>query len=114
MSTEHAGPTFVDRIKRWGWISWRFVIYLLEGVADGIVDAWHVIRHEAGLFWGVGFFVVGLFGFRSGRYCDGNTAEYLSCTRPATFYYYDWLHIALIVLGVFLILVWVLKNRHRH
>lgn len=113
MSDEH-GPSFQKKVLRWAWIAWRFVVYILESIADGLIEAWHIISHDAGLFWGVGFSVIGLFGFSSGRYCDGNTAEYLSCTRPATYYYYDIPHMALLLLGIFFVMVWLLRSRHKH
>jgi hypothetical protein len=112
---EHTSRTGVKmKVLRAGWISWRFIVFLLESTADSLIEKWVTIRREADLFGGVGFFILGFFGFRSGRYCDGNTADYLSCTRPATFYYYDWIHIALIIIGVFLICIWLLKRRSAH
>ena len=114
MESGHGSAGFLDKAKRWSWILWRLIVYALEYVADGIIEAWHVMRHDAGLFWGVGFTIIAIFGFSSGRYCDGNTAEYLSCTRPATYYFYDVWHVGLLVIGVFFILVWFLKVRHKH
>ncbi len=66
---------------------------------------------ETELFLGTALLTIGLFSFESDKYCDGNTSDYLSCTRPSTFYYFDWLDITLIVLGVFFVIVWVLKTR---
>ena len=116
MENEHAHsahPTFQKKIQRGVWIGWRFVVFCLEYVADGLIEGYEVMRKEAGLFWGVLFIITGLFGFRSGRYCDGNTADYLSCTRPAAYYYYDTLHIILLVIGIFLIMIWFLKQNRR-
>lgn len=74
------------------------------------------LRHlllETELFIGTALLAVGLLSFESDKYCDGNTADYLSCTRPSTYYYFDWLDVTLIVLGIFFILIWFLNKRER-
>lgn len=92
------------------------------GVLAGTLDAtgsfieflsssWRTIMRHKELFAGIGFTLVGLLSFNSDKFCDGNTADYLSCTRPSTFYYFDWLDITLIVAGVFLALIWYLRDR---
>ena len=75
---------------------------------------WGVIRKEADLFFGTAITIVGMLGFSAGRYCDGNTAEYLSCTRPSSFYYFDALHITLVIIGVFYIALWFRKGAGVH
>jgi lysozyme family protein len=55
--------------------------------------------------------VVGLLSIEADKFCDGNTADYLSCTRPSTYYFYSPLDIAIVVVGVFLILIWVRSRR---
>lgn len=66
---------------------------------------------ETELFLGAALVAIGLLSFESDKFCDGNTADYLSCTRPSTYYFFDWLDVTLIILGIFLILIWVLKTR---
>lgn len=63
------------------------------------------------LFLGMTFFVVGLFSFVSDRYCDGNVASYYACTRPATYYYYPWWAVILVLVGVTLVTLWFLQRR---
>jgi hypothetical protein len=92
----------------------RVKSYFLD-LFDRFVDAGeldlHIMRRESDLFFGVLLFILGLLNFHSGRYCDGNTADYLSCTRPVTYYYYTWLEVMLIVVGIFFMLLWFLKRR---
>jgi hypothetical protein len=90
---------------------WAGVISLFDSAIDGLGVNLGLIRREAELFFGTALLVWGFFGFRTGRYCDGNTADYLSCTRPTVFYYYDTFHVALILLGIFFILLWILKRQ---
>jgi hypothetical protein len=68
---------------------------------------------EFELFLGTALALIGVLGFESGKYCDGNTADYLSCTHPTTYYYFNVVDIALVVLGACLVLVWVLNRTQR-
>jgi hypothetical protein len=79
---------------------------------DGVEENGRIIRRESELFLGTLLTIIGIFSFNSGKYCDGNTADYLSCTRPATFYYYGWFEIICIIVGVFLVILWFQKS-HR-
>lgn len=81
-------------------------VHTLRAIGENI----RIMRREGNLFFGAFFFLLGFFNWSSGKYCDGNTADYLSCTRPATYYYYGWFEISLIVLGVSLVLVWLVQN----
>ena len=90
-----------------------FFIRLAEYLFDVVEENLFIMRREAHLFAGTFFIILGMLNFSSNKYCDGNTAEYLSCTRPTTYYYYGWLQVAFVILGVFLILLWVLKRRER-
>ncbi len=94
-------------IARRAWINtFRFFDHLLD-----VVEAdWEIIRREGDLFAGAFIGLVGLLNVESGKYCDGNSADYLSCTRPTTYYYYNGLEVALIIIGVFLILLWWTKR----
>lgn len=89
-------------IRIWKWFSFSVLTSFFKNYA--------VLRRESQLFLGASLFVIGFFGFESGKYCDGNTSEYLSCTRPSTYYYYDTLHIILIIVGVSLIMLWYLRR----
>ena len=75
------------------------------------VEMDEILRH-ARLFTGLALTVVGLLSFTSDRYCDGNASSYYACTRPATYYFYPWWAILLIVLGSFLIVLWFLRRQH--
>ena len=90
------------------------VAFALSSLAHRGLLALRYLLLETELFLGTALFAIGLFGFESDKYCDGNTSDYLSCTRPSTFYYFDWLDITLIVLGLFLVIIWVLKTRESH
>lgn len=87
------------------------VSLLGRAVSRRFVRAVRYLLTETELFLGLALFTVGLLSFESDKYCDGNTADYLSCTRPSTFYYFDWIDISLIVIGIFLITIWVLKTQ---
>jgi hypothetical protein len=107
-----APKTVMGRLRHSLWIAWMFIAYLFDRAIVYLGARLSLVVKEIDLFAGAAFFIIGILGFESGRYCDGNSAEYLSCTRPATFYFYDAVHTALIVLGIFLIIVWFLKRSH--
>lgn len=88
----------------------RFIRYLFERLVTATTTNVLLILREIDLFFGTALLAMGLFSFESDKFCDGNTADYLSCTRPSTFYYFDALDILLIVVGVFFIMLWVLKR----
>jgi hypothetical protein len=85
--------------------------YVFDSAVDALINHFWVIKKNFGLFFGIALFFLGVFGFSSGKYCDGNAADYLSCTRPSTYYYYDTLHIAYIIIGAFLVMVWFLRKK---
>jgi hypothetical protein len=85
----------------------------VDSVFDFFVGSLRTIARDAELFIGVALTLVGLLSFHSDKFCDGNTADYLSCTRPSTYYYYSPLAITIVVLGVFLILIWFRRAKHR-
>lgn len=89
-------------VRVWKWFSYSILTSFFKNYA--------VLRRESQLFVGTALFVIGFFGFESGKYCDGNTSEYLSCTRPSTYYYYDTFHTILIIVGVSLIILWYLRR----
>ncbi len=84
---------------------------LLDSVFDFFVRSFSTIARDAELFVGTALTLVGIFSIEADKFCDGNTADYLSCTRPSTFYFYSPLDIGIIVVGVFLILIWFLNRR---
>lgn len=101
------------RTRRMLRISWLIIERLFDIALDAIGEYLSIIRREAELFLGVALTLAALLDFQNGKNCDGNTADYLSCTRPSTFYYYSWWQIALVVIGVFLLMIWFLRLR-RH
>jgi hypothetical protein len=89
---------------------WPAVERSFDFVADTLDEYARLMRRESELFFGAAFLCIGLLNFQNGKNCDGNTAEYLTCTHPSTFFYYGWLEVTLVVIGVFLILIWFLKR----
>lgn len=72
-----------------------------------------LVRENAGLFFGIAFFLVGILDFSNGKYCDGNPADYYSCTNPSAYSYYSPLAIAFVIIGAFCIALWLLKRFER-
>lgn len=101
------------RIVNAGTFVWLLIQYLFDRSLDALARDFIIIQREADLFLGAALTLVGLLGFESARYCDGNLNDYISCTRPATYYYFDTLDITLTVLGAFFILVWYFKHKER-
>ena len=93
---------------------WGFVLWAGDRLVDWLEERLRILIIEKDLFLGTLFFILGFLNFHSGKYCDGNSADYLSCTRPVTYYYYTWWEIALVILGVFLILIWFVQRNRRH
>lgn len=89
------------------------LLHYADGLLLALAEYWRVMRLEKELFLGSGLLLVGLLNFESGKYCDGNTADYLSCTRPATYYYFDTFGILLIIAGVFLVMLWLLRRKEQ-
>lgn len=100
------------RVKSVGSAVWLIILYIFDRTLDALARDVIIVQREADVFFGTFLLLVGLFGFESGRYCDGNVGDYISCTRPATFYYFDTLDIVLVVLGVFFVLFWYFKHEH--
>lgn len=71
------------------------------------------MRKNGGLFFGLAAVIFGLLDFSNGKYCDGNPADYYSCTNPDTYYYYGFFAIALTIIGAFCITLWFLKKTER-
>jgi hypothetical protein len=92
---------------------WLVLQYFFNRAVDALAKDILIIQREADLFLGSALLAVGLLGFESSRYCDGNVNDHISCTRPATYYYFNTWDIALIVLGVFFVLVWYFKSQER-
>jgi hypothetical protein len=72
-----------------------------------------LVRENARLFLGIALFLLGVLDFSNGKYCDGNPADYYSCTNPSAYYYYSPLAIAFCILGAFCITIWFLKRFER-
>jgi hypothetical protein len=101
---EHQRPGILTLIK-------NAVFSSFEALGDMAIRDLAIMKREGELFFGLGLVITGLFHFRSDKFCDGNSVDYLSCTRPSAFHYYGGLEIALIVLGSFFITIWFLKWR---
>jgi len=84
--------------------------YGFERMLGGFFTNMRLMWIEGELFLGTILFCTGLLGFESDKYCDGNSADYLSCTRPATYYYFDAIDIALITIGIIFVILWLLKR----
>lgn len=89
----------------------QFFSYARHSLIEGAKETFAAVIREFDLFLGNALVVVGVLGFDSDKFCDGNTADYLSCTRPSTYYYFDWLDILLVMIGTTLIIAWFLKQR---
>ena len=111
MGMEETQDSFGARVRNWLWLAGMFTMYLFDRLGVWVGSRVNVVVRESDLFLGTALFLIGFVGFESGRYCDGNSADYLSCTRPATYYFYDAPHTILIILGVFLVMMWVLRDR---
>ena len=91
--------------------AWVATFRFLDALLDIAETDWAIMKREGDLFLGALIGLLGLLNVQSGKYCDGNTSDYLSCTRPTTYYYYNGLEVALIIIGVFLILLWWMKRQ---
>lgn len=113
MNEEHtqevAGSEQPGKMK----VAWLILMHVVEGVYDFVGRNVAVVLSAKELFLGSALTIIGLMSFETDRFCDGNTADYLSCTRPNAYYYFDSLDIALVVLGITLILCWFIARRHR-
>ena len=98
-------------VMHYVYVAWLTGLYVADRFLDWTLEHVAVVRREFDLFLGIALAGSGILSFKVGRYCDGNSADYLSCTRPAVFYYYPAFDTALIVLGIFLIVLWVLARR---
>lgn len=91
--------------------AWLVLAYFFDAFVDSLADTLHIVWKEFQLFLGTALALIGFFSFEADKFCDGNTADYLSCTRPSTFYYFDALDKVLIVLGVVLVMVWWVRRK---
>lgn len=92
---------------------WHAILRYGDAFLDWLENRLKIMIQEKDLFLGTLFFILGFFNFHSGKYCDGNAADYLSCTRPVTYYYYTWIEMILVILGVFLVMLWFLQRNRR-
>jgi len=108
MEDMHQKRTGVRRIL---YIAQAIVLYGFDRALEIFGQDISIIKREGDLFFGVLLTTIGIFHFRSDKFCDGNSVDYLSCTRPTSYHYYGGLEIFLIVVGSFFILLWFLKRR---
>lgn len=90
-----------------------FVNYIFDTLLVSLRKNFSIMLKEIDLFLGSALVIIGMLSFESDKYCDGNTADYLSCTRPTTYYYFDAFDKILILLGVFLIILWFVKRNNK-
>jgi hypothetical protein len=109
IKTEHEPRK--GRVSSLAQTTWVSAEYVSVNLVDALQENLRMMLREADLFIGVIFTLLGLLNWSSAKYCDGNTSDYLSCTRPATYYYYGALEITLIIVGVLLVVIWALKQR---
>jgi hypothetical protein len=83
--------------------------FLLWSTHRIVPDIGIFFRHIR-LFFGSVLVCIGLLSFASGRYCDGAVITQVSCTRPATYYYYPWWAIMMVASGTVLLALWVLHR----
>ncbi len=102
-----------QKIKTLAQFAWLLFQHLFDRSLDALARDLVIVQREADLFLGAALSLVGLLGFESARYCDGNLNDYISCTRPATYYYFDTLDIVFIIFGLFFMLVWYFKHKER-
>ena len=91
----------------------RVIIAVYLFIYDIVMDDIKIIVRNTRLFAGIAFTTIGVFSFESSKYCDGNTSNYYACTRPSTYYYYSWWAIFLIVIGLFSIVLWFVRNKRK-
>ena len=84
---------------------------LYNNCMDLIAAYGRILRREGELFLGLLLLLGGIFNWSSGKYCDGNTADYLSCTNPSTYYYYGAAAVAFIIVGACLMLLWYFRRK---
>jgi lipoprotein signal peptidase len=101
------------KIRRTTRIVWLLTLYAVDRLIDATEEYLWLIRQELELFIGVILLAVGALSFNAARFCDGNTVDYLSCTRPAVYYYFSWFDITLVILGVFYLMFWYLKRHNQ-
>jgi hypothetical protein len=105
------GGVFLKRIKWIGRVVWLTLEHLFNLFADVLEEHIRIARREAQLFLGIALIMAGILHFQNGKNCDGNTADYLACTHPSTYYYYGWVEITFVIVGAFCLTFWLLRRR---
>ena len=106
--TTSFGKRLVTVLRRAFFTLGALVLYVRDELVRDIQD----IVLSGRLFLGIAFTLIGILSFASDKYCDGNAANYYSCTRPATYYYYPWWAVLLIVVGSFFVVLWFLRRKN--
>lgn len=92
--------------------AWVTVEYLSVRLVEAFEVRLETLRQEIDLFLGASFFILGILNWSSAKFCDGNSSDYLSCTRPAVYYYYGSFEIVLVLLGTLLVLRWFVQHKN--
>ena len=93
--------------------AWLVCYRSLDHMMDIAEEDWHIIRREASLFFGAILVIWGVMNIQSNKFCDGNGADYLSCTQPTTYYYYGAIETAAVLIGTLFVLVWFFKHKQK-
>lgn len=107
-----------ERFRR-GWVIAKYVARgvaarfwrVFDAVWDFVAREWAILAGEGRLYLGIALTLAGVMNFDAGRFCDGNTLDYIACTRPVVYYEYPWWAIALAILGALLLAGWW-RNRN--
>ena len=93
--------------------AWLVCYRALDHMMNVAENNWHIIRREGDLFFGVALIVWGVMNIQSNKFCDGNGADYLSCTQPTTYYYYGALETTLVLIGTVFVILWFFKHKRK-
>ena len=113
MQDQSANPKPAFDARRIGRIAWLLIERVFDLVVDALIEYARIIWREIELFLGMALVSIALLNFENGKNCDGNTADYLSCTNPSTYYYYNWIEILAFVIGAFLLTLWYFRSKER-
>lgn len=86
-------------------MAWTTLLYVADRFGAWCASRARVVWRNSDAFLGLFLLLVGVLNIHAARFCDGNSADYLSCTRPAVYYFYSGIDSALIIAGAFLLLI---------
>lgn len=107
LKTASFGKRLAMGVRRVLFTLGALVLFVRDELAHDVQD---IVAHGR-LFLGTALTIIGVLSFESDKYCDGNAANYYSCTRPDTYYFYPWWAILLIIAGVYFVVLWFLRRK---